>query len=165
MFLPRLNNYQKDIIPFKHIINNDCDALLIAHILIKGKTGIYPASLSRKFIQKELRDKLGYNGLIITDELRMKGVSLLYGTKRAVRLAMFAGNDIICCKYHKHNIEKYIKMGTKLVTKGKIDLRPAYQRIKDCKEKYHVVDKNNYSNIDVDKYNKQMKKILESDVK
>ena len=160
MFLPRISSYQKDIVPFKHIIKNGCDALLVAHLLVRGKTGIYPASLSRKFIQKELREKLKYNGLVVTDELRMKSVSLLYGSKRSVKLAMLAGNDILCCKYHNRNIEKYIKMGAKLVEKGKLDPRPSYQRIKDIKKKYKLKDEAFYQNINVDEYNKRIEKLI-----
>ena len=160
IFLPKIRTYQKDIVPFKHIIKNGCDALLIAHLLIKGKTGMYPASLSRKFIQKELREKLKYNGLVVTDELRMKSVSLLYGPKRSVKLAMLAGNDILCCKYHNGNIQKYIKMGVKLVEKGKLDIRPSYQRIKDIKKKYKLKDEANYNSVNIEEYNKKIEKCV-----
>ena len=56
-FLPIINESMKkieseDMYPFEQAIENGADALLVGHLLIRGVTGIYPASLSRKFITK-----------------------------------------------------------------------------------------------------------------
>lgn len=51
--LPVILDYDKilskDIKPFEYMINNGIDSLMLGHILIKNKTGIYPATLSKKF--------------------------------------------------------------------------------------------------------------------
>ena len=61
-FLPVINIPMKkieneDMYPFEQAIKNGADAVLVGHLLIMGVTGMYPASLSRKFITKYLRAK------------------------------------------------------------------------------------------------------------
>ena len=55
----------EDMYPFEQAIKNGADAVLVGHLLITNVTGIFPASLSRKFIIKYLRVKYRYKSLII----------------------------------------------------------------------------------------------------
>ena len=64
-FLPVINIPMKkiedeDVYPFSQAIQNGADAILVGHLLIPKVTGIYPASLSRKFICKYIRKKFRY---------------------------------------------------------------------------------------------------------
>lgn len=69
-----------DMIPFKNAIDEGADAILIGHLVIKNVTGIYPASLSRKFIYKYLRKGYRYNkDYCLTDDLKMRAIRLIYG--------------------------------------------------------------------------------------
>jgi beta-N-acetylhexosaminidase len=62
----------------------------------KTKAGDTPASLSSWFIHDILRDKINYQGLIITDDLMMNGAANFAGSlSRAAKQALIAGNDII----------------------------------------------------------------------
>ena len=55
-----------------------------------------PATLSKYFLTKMLRQDLGYEGLIITDDMMMNGATLYAGSlSKAVRMAIEAGNDIV----------------------------------------------------------------------
>ena len=55
-----------------------------------------PASLSKVFLTDILRNRLGYEGLIITDDMMMNGATMYAGSlSRAFRLAIEAGNDIV----------------------------------------------------------------------
>ena len=106
-FLPIINKKmetmeKEDMYPFEQAIRNNADAILVGHLLIKNVTGIYPASLSRKFITKYLRKKYRYNGVIITDDLKMRAIKFFYGTKLSVRKAFEAGNDIIVFRFNKN---------------------------------------------------------------
>ena len=56
--------------------------------------------MSRRFINKYIRKKFRYNNLIITDDLRMKGITLRYGKDKSIKKAFEAGNDIILFKYN-----------------------------------------------------------------
>ena len=147
---------EKDIKPFEYMINNGCDALMIGHILIKGKTGIYPATLSKRFIKEELRDRLNYDNIIMTDEMGMRSVSYLYGKKRSIVKAFYVGNDIICLKYSKNFIEDIINKVSKKVDNNIIDIKDindSINRIITLKEKYKFNDNTYFDNIDIEEYN------------
>ena len=129
------------MIPFKKAIENGAEAVLVSHLNIKNITGIYPASMSKKFIEKYLRINYNYNGLVVTDNMRMKGVQLLYGKNMPVKKAFEAGNDIIVFKYDSN--EKSIDKVFKAVKKNKIEeskINESVDRILKIKEKYNIND-------------------------
>lgn len=159
--LPIILDYDKilskDIKPFEYMINNGIDSLMLGHILIKNKTGMYPATLSRKFIKEELRERLNYKNIIMTDEMGMRSVSYLYGKKRSIVKAFYAGNDIICLKYSKNFIGDIIYKVSKKVENNIIDIKDindSINRIITLKEKYKFNDNTYFDNIDIEEYNK-----------
>ena len=109
-----------DMIPFKNAIDEGADAILIGHLVIKNVTGIYPASLSRKFIYKYLRKGYRYNKVIVTDDLKMRALRLIYGPRFAFKKAFEAGNDIIVFRYNQKEEEKCYLQIVNMV-KGNID--------------------------------------------
>lgn len=55
----------------------------------------FPASLSPKIVQKLLREEMGYQGLIMTDDLEMGAIANDFGSVESTRLAMEAGEDML----------------------------------------------------------------------
>lgn len=133
-----ISNIEKeDMKPFKKAIKKGADALLVGHLLIKDETDRLPATMSKKFITKYIRKRYRYKGLIITDDMRMRGVKLLFGKNRAVKRAFFAGNDIILMKYGKD--EKLIEKIIKEIKRNKLKearVNRSVKRILNIKEKY-----------------------------
>jgi beta-N-acetylhexosaminidase len=79
---------------FKH--SNTCSMVMNAHVVNKNlDDGGYPASLSKAMTTELLRKKLGFDGVVITDDLQMKAIKDHYGTDEAVRLAINAGADML----------------------------------------------------------------------
>jgi beta-N-acetylhexosaminidase len=79
------------------MIQEGVPAIMSAHLAFPNTPGgVTPASLSRWFLTDLLRDQMGFNGLIITDDLMMNG-ALTYtrSLSRAAKMALEAGNDII----------------------------------------------------------------------
>ena len=68
---------------------------MVAHVTCSKIDSSFPASLSKILITEKLRGELGYQGLILTDSLRMKAISKNYGSDQACVLAFEAGNDIL----------------------------------------------------------------------
>ena len=103
---------KEDIQPFKKAIEHKVDGILMGHLKIAKVTGKLPASMSKRFITKYVRKKYRYNGLVITDDVRMKGVRIRYGKNNAVKKAFLACNDIIILKYDNdiRVIDKIIKL-------------------------------------------------------
>ena len=92
---------ERELVPFKYLITENIPAIMSGHlsfplILKNGE----PASLSKTFLTDLLREKLGFKGLIITDDMMMNGATLFAGSmSRAFTLAIEAGNDIILSSY------------------------------------------------------------------
>lgn len=133
----------EDMYPFEQAIKQGADAILVGHLLIRKITGIYPASLSRKFITTYLRKKYRYNGLIITDDLKMKAIKLIYGADLAVEKAFKAGNDIVVFRFSHTEETRILDKIMQLVKKGKIKefrINRSVKRILQMKEKYNITD-------------------------
>ncbi len=84
-----------DLVPFAMGIAGGAQAIMVSHTFINAIDPDYPATLSPKVIQY-LREDMGFEGVIVTDELSMAGVSYLYGSGEAAVRAVLAGNDMIC---------------------------------------------------------------------
>jgi len=78
-----------------HLLKDKADTVMVAHVFNKKLDAKYPASLSYDTITKMLRWKLGFHGVVITDDLQMGAVSNKYGLRNTLKLAINAGNDIL----------------------------------------------------------------------
>lgn len=86
-----------ELYPYKHLFNKGLASVMIAHLNVPSLEPHknLPTSLSKPVVTDLLKEKLGFNGLIFTDALNMKGVSN-YTTPGQVDLAAFhAGNDVL----------------------------------------------------------------------
>lgn len=119
--LPRVDHSLKqaqsgDLLPFANIINSDTPPAMVmsAHIqypsldntTIKNKQGelqIVPATLSKRILTDMLRNRLGFDGLIVTDALDMAGISQFFTQEEAVMMAFDAGADIALMPYTIRN--------------------------------------------------------------
>ena len=166
IFLPIIYNYKKilenDSIPFKNMIEKGIDAIMVGHILILSKTNLHPASISKRFINNELKKHFKYNNIIITDELNMRSIRYLYGKNIPIIKAFKANNDIMCCKYKENYIENIINLIEKNIDNNKISIssiNESINKIINIKEKYNYNDNTNYDKISIEKYNDIIDKI------
>lgn len=153
---------KEDMYPFEQAIKNGADAILVGHLMIRNVTGVYPASLSRKFIYKYLRKKYKYNGVIVTDDLKMKAIKMIYGADRAVKKAFEAGNDIIVFRFTSAEEKSVIDNIINLTQKGKIKesrINRSVKRIIKLKEKYNISDDFEEYGINVEKINNRIQQI------
>lgn len=100
-----------DIHPFKEMIrtvDNNNFFVMVTHIKYPAYDAEKPASLSRKIIQDLLRSKLGFNGIVVTDDLEMGAVNKYYTYKDMGKDALLAGADLLLvCHEHVHQLEVY----------------------------------------------------------
>lgn len=83
-----------DAPPFKAAIAAGIDSIMTAHIVVPAfDPSEDPATLSRPILTGILRERLGYDGVVVTDSLGMEGVRKKYGDARVPVLALKAGVD------------------------------------------------------------------------
>jgi len=82
-------------LPFERAIAAGVDAVMSAHLQIPALDEKYPATLSHRILTKELRLRMKFNGLIVTDALVMGAIANRYGANEAPVLAVEAGADIL----------------------------------------------------------------------
>ena len=88
------NFVENDYLPFEEGIKNKVPTVLVSHNIIKCMAREYPATLSKKVIS-ELREKLNFTGVVITDDLSMSAVNSYVENGSAAVLAVNAGEDLI----------------------------------------------------------------------
>ena len=86
---------EEDIVPFRELINNGVDGIMVGHVIVDDIDPKYPATLSKMLVSDYLRDKLSFDGLIMTDAMRMKAIQDNYGTGMAAVLAIQAGCNLV----------------------------------------------------------------------
>lgn len=99
----------KDILPFRQIITNidhDHFFVMVTHIKYPVYDKENPASLSSAIIQQLLREKLGYEGIVVTDDLEMGAVSKYFTYREIGYRAIAAGADLLLvCHTFDHQKE------------------------------------------------------------
>ncbi len=134
-----------DFLPYRRMIEtNQLDAVMLSHVIYKSIDPNFPASLSPEMIQNFLRRKLGYKGLVISDDLRMDAIKRHYPLEVSIVQAVNAGVDILLVT---DNFERRV-MDTlvRAVASGKVPLRKideAYARISRIKSKYGILARGN----------------------
>lgn len=100
----RLNSME--LIPFKAAIHHGIKAIMSAHVLFPAyEPTDLPATLSKNVLTTLLKEKLKFEGLVVTDCMEMKAIESYYGTEEAAILAVLAGADILCIS---HTLEKQL---------------------------------------------------------
>lgn len=98
--LPTVNHNRErlhalELHPFRAAIDADVAAIMTAHIVYPAFDPDRPATLSPTVLTDLLRDELGYDGLLITDDMEMKAIDDRYRSGEAAVMAVEAGADIV----------------------------------------------------------------------
>ncbi|HEV7350796.1 glycoside hydrolase family 3 N-terminal domain-containing protein [Telluribacter sp.] len=86
-----------ELYPFRVMINNGLSGMMIAHLSIPAldNTPNLPSTLSKPIVTDLLKFKLGFNGLIYSDAMNMKGVTKYFSDGKADAMGLEAGMDVL----------------------------------------------------------------------
>lgn len=89
--------HPEELEPFKFLIDaGKADLIMTAHLFNRNIDDEYPATLSSKTINGLLRGQMGFDGVVVTDDLYMQAIIDQYSIPTALELAINAGADLIC---------------------------------------------------------------------
>ncbi len=83
-----------DLKPFERLIRLELPAMMMAHVEYPAMDAL-PASLSRRWIVRELRERLGFNGAVFCDDLSMRGAASTGDYMTRAHMALEAGCDML----------------------------------------------------------------------
>ena len=132
--------------PYSEIINAGmADAIMIAHVFNRYYDQNYPATLSKRIVGGVLRSGLGYNGVIVSDDMQMKAITSHYRFEDAIQTTLDAGIDIIVIgnnlKYEKNIAARTVKVIKQLIENGKLSkerIDESYRRIMELKNRFRL---------------------------
>lgn len=124
-----------DLIPFEAAINAGVTSVMTAHIVYPRGDAQWPASLSRFWITDILRNKLAFNGPIISDALEMKALTNHWDTVTCGIKAFEAGTDILLYYREKNQFQTFYELRMAL-ERGELDwsrVAESLQRVREMK--------------------------------
>lgn len=162
-FLPTIKDISKmesGLDVYKEAINNLCEVIMVGHLRVKGY-GRKPSTINKKIIKDYLIDRFNYQGLILTDDLRMNILKNIYGLKNVIIDSINSGSNIFILKYKKGDIKLYNKL-YKMIDNGLIDKKiidNSYNKIIQLKNKYELSNDLIEEELEIDKINEEIEKI------
>lgn len=140
---PRERMDRVELPPFRAAIDAGVASIMTTHIMFPALDKELPATLSPTILGGLLRKEMGYDGVVVTDCLEMKGVAVKWGTPAAALLALKAGADcpLIC---HTLSIQREaFKLIKQAVESGEITmerLEQSVRRVLNLKERFGILD-------------------------
>ncbi len=98
-----------DLFPFKTAISHDVAGIMLSHIRYTGIDPDWPASLSKTIADDLLRKQMGYDGVVMTDDLDMGAIEKHYDLKTAIQQILLADIDMPLICHAGPNIENAFK--------------------------------------------------------
>jgi len=124
--------------PFVHACRQGIETLMTAHVLYRALDPEFPATLSERIVTGLLRQDLGYDGVVFSDDMEMKAIGASYGDEEAAGLAVRAGIEVLLfC----HELPQAMRVHEFLCTEAERDpavrarVEESYRRITQLKNR------------------------------
>jgi len=114
-----------ELIPYKRLFEErEINAVMTTHIYNANLDTLWPATLSENTIQGLLRDTLGFNGVVFSDDMQMEAIRANFGLDTAIEQSLNAGVDILIFAnnlvYEENIAERAIGIMQKGIAEGRI---------------------------------------------
>jgi beta-N-acetylhexosaminidase len=128
-----------DLIPFKAGIRHGVSGVMLSHIFYKNLDPQWPASLSDKIAKVLLREQMGFDGIVLTDDLDMGAIIKHYDIQTAIRRILSAEIDLALICHKGPNIEiAYKELLQRIADSADLKAKgiESVKRIMNLKKKY-----------------------------
>lgn len=127
-----------DLLPFKAAIDAGTPMIMVGHMTMTNIDPDYPACLSGIIVTGILREKLGYEGIIITDAMNMAAISDSYTNAEATVAAIAAGCDMVLCVSNLTTVVDAVKQAVENGTIQESSIDASVMRILSAKYRYGI---------------------------
>lgn len=110
-----------DMIPFKQAVVEGVPVIMTAHVVYSDIDSQYPATLSKTHLTHNLRQKYGFNGVIISDDLSMAAITSKWSLQTASVKALNAGVDMLLVTAPPKTIQELIDHLDMAIISGALD--------------------------------------------
>ncbi|HEV8656013.1 MAG TPA: glycoside hydrolase family 3 N-terminal domain-containing protein [Candidatus Limnocylindria bacterium] len=134
-----------ELVPFRQAIAAGVPAIMLAHLLVPAldPTPALPASLSRRIVTDLLRGELGFNGIILTDDLEMGALATI-GEAAAGLRALQAGADFVLFRFDETAQRDGHRLIVDAARNGTLpSLGASVSRLVDAKRRYLILTRGN----------------------
>ncbi|MBF0507655.1 MAG: beta-N-acetylhexosaminidase [Deltaproteobacteria bacterium] len=136
---PKGDLQDHDLVPFRAAVTAGAAMVMTSHTLYPALDADWPATLSERIITGLLRQDLGYDGVVITDDLEMGAMSAHFELELVVTQALRAGADILLICEHPQTIRRAFGAVLQAVRDGNLPwstIERAVNRILSLKNGY-----------------------------
>lgn len=133
-----------ELAPYRQLLSEGhVPAIMVAHVINNRIDQQWPASLSQKTITGLLRKQLGFEGVVVTDDLAMGAIIHQYDYPTVVEQAILAGADLLCISnngtngYDSELVPTTVEIIRNLVKDGKISasqIHTSAERVRNLKK-------------------------------
>jgi len=102
-----LADMDDDLFPYQRLIDNGLASIMAAHVVFSAVDSL-PAGFSEKWLQDELRERMGFTGAIFSDDLNMAGAGIVGDMPERVRAALTAGCDMVPVCNNRQGVHQVI---------------------------------------------------------
>ncbi|MFN4082406.1 MAG: glycoside hydrolase family 3 N-terminal domain-containing protein [Bacteroidia bacterium] len=137
-----------ELYPFRELIDNKVASIMVGHLYVPAidSVGNIATSISKNAVTGLLKKELGFDGLIVTDGLNMKGVANYVGPGEVCAKALEAGNDLLL---FVEDVPDGIKCIKEYINSGKISMEQLNNSCKKILMAKYWCGLNNYKPIDL----------------
>ena len=132
---------QIEQLPFREAIAHDFASLMTAHVVYRSLDPAAPATLSPTILEGLLRERLGFRGVVISDDLEMGAITQQHSLEEAAVAALIAGVDLLLCCHSPQRVPSVVRAVQDAVTTGILDeakLIAAHRRVDAMADRFSL---------------------------
>lgn len=139
---------ESELEPYRKLIaDKKVEMVMVAHVINRKLGDNLPVSLSPMVVKEKLRNEMGFNGVVVTDDLAMGAIAKQYGLEEALKMAILAGCDMLCLSnngsdtYDPELVPHAVEAIRQMVENGELsaeDIHTSAERIRALKKAHSI---------------------------